>query len=366
MKVVKGTNPVDGTNEYILIDKDLNVVVVVQKYLNFLKATGKSPNTIKNYCYHLKLFFCFLEENHKEYNHISTDELVEFIQWLKKPIRSMQVDFLYQEDSICGNSINTIIAGISSFYQYTCRSENFVNPVIYAAAYMPPNGYKSFLVHTGNRTVAKNMLKCRVKKHIVTTISDDKFNVFISHIERLRDKLIILLMYEGGLRIGEVLSLWIEDLFLWDKRIKILPRDNLLNGARAKSKIERFVDISLELSKLLDDYLLFERPDCYNTNHLFVIEKGGNAGKPLSYDTVYKMFKYYEEKSGIKLSPHVLRHTHATSLIKAGWDASFVQKRLGHAQVQTTINTYIHLNDEDLKDAYKKFEERKKDLYEPT
>jgi len=128
-----------------------------------------------------------------------------------------------------------------------------------------------------------------------------------------------------------------------------------------KSRSERFIDIPSGLCKLIDDYLLFHRPNCSDTNHLFVVGKGKNTGIPLSYDTVYKMFKYYEKKAGIKLSPHVLRHTHATSLIKAGWDASFVQKRLGHSQVQTTINTYIHLSDEDIKGAYEKYEQRKRD-----
>ena len=361
MKVVKAINPVDRTTDYILINKELDIVVVVQKYLNFLKATAKSPNTIKNYCYHLKLYFSFLEGICKDYNQVSTDDLVGFIQWLRKPIRSMQVDFLFKENSVCNNTLNTIIAAISSFYQYTCRSENFINPVIYSATFMPTNGYKSFLIHTGKRIVAKNLLKCKVKKHIVTTISDDKFNLFLSNIENIRDRLIILLMHEGGLRIGEVLSLWIEDLFLWDKRINIIPRDDLINGARGKSRSERFIDIPSGLCKLIDDYLLFHRPNCSDTNHLFVVGKGKNTGIPLSYDTVYKMFKYYEKKAGIKLSPHVLRHTHATSLIKAGWDASFVQKRLGHSQVQTTINTYIHLSDEDIKGAYEKYEQRKRD-----
>jgi len=364
MQVVKAINPNDFNEEYILVDRNFNVVVPVKKYLNFLKATGKSPNTIKNYCFHLKTFFCFLEQNNLQYNNVDTDALVSFIQWLRKPIRSMQVDFLYQEDSVCDQTINTIIAAISSFYQYICRIEDFKNPVIYATIPIPTNGYKSFLIHAGKKVIAKNLLKRNTVKRIVPTISEDKFNTFFSHIKKLRDKVIVLLMYEGGLRVGEVLSLWIDDLFLWDKRIRILPKDNLPNGARVKSRVERFVDISEQLAKLLDDYLLFERPDCYDTSHLFVVEKGPNTGKPLSYTVVYKMFKYYGGKSEVCISPHVLRHSHATALIRAGWDASFVQKRLGHAQVQTTINTYVHLSDEDLKQSYQKFELWKEGSYE--
>lgn len=359
MQVVKAINSNDFSTEYILINKNYDIVLPVRKYLNYLKATGKSPNTIRSYCFHLKAYFSFLEELSLEYNCVDTDTLVSFIQWLRKPIRSMQVDFLYREDSVCDNTVNTIITAISSFYQYICRITEFINPVIYATVPIPANGYKSFLIHTGKKVVSKNLLKRYTVKRIVTTISDEQFKIFFSCIKSLRDKLIVLLMYEGGLRIGEVLSLWIDDLFLWDKRVRVLPKGDLPNGARVKSRVERFVDISSQLAQLLDDYLLFNRHDCYNTSHLFVVEKGSNTGKPLMYDTVYKMFKYYSQVSGVSLTPHVLRHCHATALIRAGWDASFVQKRLGHAQVQTTINTYVHLNDEDLKQSYQKYEQWK-------
>lgn len=365
MQVVKAINPLDGSIDYTLINKYYDVVVPVNQYLSYLKATGKSLNTIKNYCFHLKSYFSFLEELGVEYNCVDTDTLVSFIQWLRKPIRSLQVDYLCPEDCICDKTVNTIITAISSFYQYTCRKEGFKNPVIYASVPIPADSYKSFLIHAGRKTTSKNLLKRKTVKRIVSTIDDDSFKTFFSSVKSLRDKVIILLMHEGGLRIGEVLSLWIDDLFLWDKRIRILPKDNLLNGARVKNRTERFIDISSPLSKLIDDYLLFKRPDCFETSHLFVVEKGPNTGKPLSYNTVYKMFRYYSRLTGVSVTPHLLRHAHATSLIRAGWDASFVQKRLGHAQVQTTINTYVHLNDDDLKRSYQKYELWKEGCNEP-
>ena len=51
----------------------------------------------------------------------------------------------------------------------------------------------------------------------------------------------------------------------------------------------------------------------------------------------------------------VLHNTYATELIKAGWDMSYVQKRLGHSNIQTTINTYVHLTDDDLMEEYQKY-----------
>ncbi len=81
MQVVKAINPYDFGTDYVLINKGFDVVVPVKKYLDYLKATGKSPNTIKNYCFHLKSYFRFLEELGVEYNSVDTDTLVSFIQW---------------------------------------------------------------------------------------------------------------------------------------------------------------------------------------------------------------------------------------------------------------------------------------------
>jgi len=56
----------------------------------------------------------------------------------------------------------------------------------------------------------------------------------------------------------------------------------------------------------------------------------------------------------------MLRHTHATDLIRADWDVSYVQERLGHAQVQSTM-TYVHLDDEDMREKWQHFQEKRRD-----
>ena len=86
---------------------------------------------------------------------------------------------------------------------------------------------------------------------------------------------------------------------------------------------------------------------------------GENIGSPLTYSTIYTKFRRMAKKQGIPFSPHIFRHTHATELLRSGWDASYVQKRLGHKDIQTTINTYAHLNDQDLKQAFQNFQKDK-------
>ncbi len=61
----------------------------------------------------------------------------------------------------------------------------------------------------------------------------------------------------------------------------------------------------------------------------------------------------------------MLRHTHATELIRADWDVSYVQKRLGHAQVQSTM-IYLHLDDEDMGKKWHHFQEKRRDYSTKT
>ncbi|MDJ0535658.1 MAG: tyrosine-type recombinase/integrase [Xenococcaceae cyanobacterium MO_207.B15] len=76
-------------------------------------------------------------------------------------------------------------------------------------------------------------------------------------------------------------------------------------------------------------------------------------------DDVDSLFRRLRKKTGIYVTAHLLRHSHATNLVRAGWDMSYVQKRLGHSDIQTTINTYVHLLDDDLKAEYQKYLEQR-------
>ncbi|HAQ4176252.1 TPA: tyrosine-type recombinase/integrase, partial [Staphylococcus aureus] len=94
-------------------------------------------------------------------------------------------------------------------------------------------------------------------------------------------------------------------------------------------------------------------------DYVFISLKEGYFGKPLKYQSVLDLVRRIVKRTGIEFTSHMLRHTHATQLIREGWDVAFVQKRLGHAHVQTTLNTYVHLSDQDMKNEFNKYLERK-------
>lgn len=106
------------------------------------------------------------------------------------------------------------------------------------------------------------------------------------------------------------------------------------NGARLKSG-ERKIYISQSLIDLYDDYLYEVSTD---SEFLFIKVKGKNVGEPLDYNDVNSIFKRLRKKTGIMVHPHLLRHTHATIFYNKSKNIKQVQERLGHSNIQTTID----------------------------
>ena len=173
----------------------------------------------------------------------------------------------------------------------------------------------------------------------------------------IRDEFLLNLLFETGLRIGEVLSLHIAD-FKRDYRlgyhIQLVDRGELENGAKLKTN-ERKIEISSDLMNLYDDYLyeVLDELDA-DTNFLFVKLKGANKGEPLEYTDVQSLFKRLKQKTRIDAHPHLLRHTHASIYYQTTKDVKLVQERLGHAQIQTTMDIYVHQTDEEIRAEWEK------------
>ena len=125
------------------------------------------------------------------------------------------------------------------------------------------------------------------------------------------------------------------------------------NGGKLKQDLE--LDISQSLMNLYDDYL-YEVIDDYNLDHNFVFVKllGKNSGEPMTYSDVYATFKEIERKTDIHITPHLFRHTHGTIYYLETKNIKMVQERLGHSQVQTTINLYVHPSDDAIREDWEK------------
>lgn len=355
MKVQKTRIYNDSENFWLVIGNDFLPVPQIDSYLRYLLSTGKSPNTIRSYAYHLKEFWVFLDYMNYSWDQASLKEISQFINFLKKGVTG-NVELLNQvESKRTAKTINAIITAVSSFYDYSARLGDTTSLNVNKLVQGKNGAYKPFLHHISKSDASsKNILKLKEPKKLPETLTVEQVKSLSKACKSLRDKFLISMLYETGMRIGECLGLRHEDIKSWDKTIDVIPRGDNANGARAKSQERRVIDVSSDLIKLYTDYVVHEFDDI-DSDYVFINIWGVDVGKPLAYSTVYTKFRRLSQKLSIPFSPHIFRHTHATELLRSGWDAAYVQKRLGHKDIQTTINTYAHLNDQDLKLAFNKF-----------
>ena len=165
---------------------------------------------------------------------------------------------------------------------------------------------------------------------------------------RLRDRFLFALLAETGIRIGQALGLRHSDFVSRRRELRIVPRDDNANGARAKTRTVTTVPISPPLVRLYSDYMHTEYGDL-DSDYVFVNLFADPVGRPLRYDAVAKLVARLRTVTGIEFSPHVLRHTRATELIRAGVPIEIVSKMLTHRSVTTTSEIYIHLGVEDVR-----------------
>ncbi len=167
----------------------------------------------------------------------------------------------------------------------------------------------------------------------------------------LRDHAMMELLYAGGLRVGEIVTLRVEDLRLESASVQV----------RGKGDKERIVPIGRSAVEALELYVKRGRGELVRAGHgvqraLFVSVRG----KALTAQTVWRLVKGLNSQA----SPHKLRHSCATHMVEHGADLRTVQTLLGHADIATT-QVYTHLAIDRLKTVHRMHHPRAK-RREPT
>lgn len=157
-----------------------------------------------------------------------------------------------------------------------------------------------------------------------------------------RDYAILVLLGYSGLRVSELCHLDIEDLDIQNKTVHVRS---------GKGDKDRVVIIEDKTADALRQYLSVRLTPKKHSQRLFISEER----RPISQRTVERLVKRYALDAGIekRVTPHVLRHTLATTLLRRGADIRFIQKILGHSSISTT-QVYTHVDEDMLRKAYEK------------
>ena len=169
-------------------------------------------------------------------------------------------------------------------------------------------------------------LRPRKSQKLPGVFSEEEVASLFSVIQNLKHKTILMLIYSGGLRIGESIRLRKEDIHFDRKSI-------FIKGGKGKK--DRYTILSDKMIVLLRNYLTAYKPDYW----LFE----GQSGGQYSTRSIQKVFRRAVAKSSVNpySTVHTLRHSFATHLLERGTDLRYIQELLGHSSSETT-EIYTH------------------------
>ncbi len=292
----------------------------IQDYILFLQIERSlSKNSIESYTRDINKLICYLEENEIVVSPIKIEEqqVQQFIYTISKTLNP--------------RSQARLISGLRSFFDY-------------------------LIFEDYRKTNPTDLLESpKIGRKLPDTISTEEIDLIIAQIDLSkpqgeRNRALLEVLYSCGLRVSELLSLQLSDLFFEEGFIRVI----------GKGDKQRFVPINRHTQKIIRTYISLirnhENPQKGFEDTIFL----NRRGKQLTRNMVFMIIKELALKANIKkkVSPHTFRHSFATHLLENGADLRAIQQMLGHESI-TTTEIYVHVDKTFLKSVMEKFHPRK-------
>lgn len=279
---------------------------LINDFKNYLELERNySNNTSLSYVKDVTLFSDFIKK----------DLLLVDKKDIEKYIRSLNKG---------SKTISHVISSLKSFYNYYMRMGNIKsNPT---------------------DEIDRPKIEKKIPEFLTLEEVSSLLNFEVNNEFEARNKAILELLYSSGLRISELTSLELSNIDLDECLVRVM-------GKGSKERIVPLGDYAIDALK---EYIYFYRPMLNKNNSSYVFLN--NRGGVLSRQFIFKVIKEECIKKGIRknVSPHTLRHTFATHLLKNGADLRIIQELLGHENLSTT-QIYTHLTNDKLKHDYEDY-----------
>src|SRR5487761_2196026 len=205
---------------WTVLGEDDRPVEAIERYLFYLSAIERSPNTVRAYAHDLKDFFVFLALRSLDWREVRLEDVGEFVAWLRLPPagRAGKVVVLPSVEAQVGAAtVNRKLSAVSSFLQHI--SKNAPQP--------------------------RRAISLLAPRKLPRVLTAAETQAVLDGCTRLRDRLLFGLLHDTGMRIGEALGLRHEDFAAAEREVTVVPRHNA-NGARTKSVSTRTIPVSAE------------------------------------------------------------------------------------------------------------------------
>ena len=359
-------NLTDNGIKYFFIQecKTLEMVLLPTKYLKHKTVMNCSPNTVKRSAFAICYYFEYLAEMKLKISQIydmsyskQSEHFVEFMHWVKMGRHRNESGRKNPKNGTC----NAYLKEVFGFYRYIEAEYEELGSlkVLLYSQFVVRNESKTKSMYRtksfhGYMNSEERNVRAATRKEIITVLQS---------CTNCRDQLLILILAETGFRIGEVLGIdYTKDIDYQNRKVRVRFREDNENGARAKNFEFRESIVSNDTFEFLMHYLAENRKLLQYQTYLFINISGKTAGHAWKVESVYDMFGRMEKKTGIKLTPHMLRRYFAIERWNAGWPLEMVSQALGHRHLETTTK-YLNIMDDKLLEASKEFFEKHSNDY---
>lgn len=276
---------------------------MLKRYMRYLKLErNHSDNTIEAYRHDLLMLLDFLKEHDLQPTAVKLEDLQQFAVTL-------------HEKGVVAKSQARILCGVRAFYRFLLL-----------------DGY---IDADPSELLESPKLPFHIPEYLTLEEVDQLEASFdMSKPESQRNRAIIEVLFSCGLRVSELVNLKLSDLYLEEKFVRVIGKGNK----------ERLVPIS---DKAIHELELWFSDRCHldikkgEEDYVFLNRRGSHLTRVM----ILIMIKRQAEEAGIKkvISPHTLRHSFATALLKGGADLRVIQALLGHEDIGTT-EIYTHID----------------------
>lgn len=360
-----------GERSWTVLGGDLRVVAPAEEYLEYLRAQRSSPNTVRSYARGLALWWQFLEVFGLRWDAVTLANFGAFLTWLRTGDGPNVTSIEARPARFAESTIGARLAAVTSCYDFHLLNGVDAAGVLHRVSHRGGGGYKPLLEHVARkrgRRVSTVRVR-RPRRGAPPVLTPGQIGLICDACAcwdadarewrgSVRNRLLWMLLAETGFRLSEALGLQHRD---WHTGrgdtpfVEVVVRDHP-HRVRAKSGYRR-VYVSDALDRLYGEHVwrLCEAGadvgcDDFDASYVFVNLEREPRFAPWQPDSVYDLVDRLRRELSGKVpdgfSPHWFRHSHATALLLSGTPVHVVSRRLGHADVQTTLNTYAHVTDD--------------------
>ncbi|BBH18015.1 putative transposase/integrase [Nocardioides baekrokdamisoli] len=356
----------DDEATWTVVDSGGSVIVPAEEFLEYLRNSDYSPNTVRSYARALALWWTFLDDRSRAWDSVPLKEFGTFLNKVRTGALDQSSTMLRPVPIVAESTVAARFRAVASLYRFHASNGVGTSSLLYETVRSRPGAYLPLLEHIARRNGrVRSVVRVREERREVPVLTPTQIDGLLAHEARwdghagqwlgdLRYRFLWALLAESGCRIGEALSLRHGD---WQSgrgdtaSIRFVAAKHP-HGIRLKSGARR-VFVSAQLDRLYADYVwaLCEQGadavlDDWDNAYIFCNVKRHPLFGPLRPESVYAHLRA-SIRAGAPVpastTPHWFRHTHATALLLAGTPVHVVSRRLGHADVQTTLNVYGHV-----------------------